>query len=416
MNAGALDDALRSTSAWSEAFLSRLVACPSVTGTSSDIWDVVAPAIEEAGFDVERVPTDPGALQDHPEYSPPASIEGEQPDAVHARYTGTGVVETGERGDLLLFAHTDTEPVHAGWRTDPFQLTIEDGRAHGLGVADDKAGIVSIIAAVRAVREAGVALTWRPRIVLGAGKQGGALGTLPGTLAADGVSAAVYSHPAESGSGLRHLKIASRGIVEFEVSVHGVTPEPLEDRTPVSADPREGRNAATRAARLAAAIDGSGPDGTVYAVTGIAAGAGPYEVPDVATFRVACWFTEGDLASAQAELDTRLRAYARDDWEEQHPPMLHPTGTRANPASCRDSPFARWAAQIIRDCTFENVEEYNWHSASDIRFPMRCLGVPSVGFGVTAGSFYGPDEWVDLASMHVGTEVIARMLTSAVRP
>ena len=58
-----------------------------------------------------------------------------------------------------------------------------------------------------------------------------------------------------------------------------------------------------------------------------------------------------------------------------------------------------------------DVETYDWHSASDIRFPMRCLDVPAVGFGATAGQFYGPNEWVDLASLHDSTAVVARMLT-----
>lgn len=416
MSSEALADALRQTSTWSEEFLSRLVACPSVTGTSSDIMDLVMPALEDVAFSVETVPIDPAALQSHPEYSPPQLVDGRQPDAIHARYEEHPLLDPSDRGDLLLFAHTDTEPVHDGWDWDPFQLMVRDGRAYGLGVADDKAGVVSIIAAVRAVREAGIPFTWHPRIVLGGGKQGGALGTLPGTLAAAGVSAAVYCHPAESGRGLAHLKIASRGVVQIEVQVQGVTPEPLEERTPVSADPRDGRNAAVRAARLAIAVEGGNQDGTVYAVTSLLAGAAAYEVPDVASFVVACWFTDGDLASALTGFDARLRALALDDWEEQHPPMLRPVGTRANPASCRSSPFARWAEEIISDCTSEGVEDYDWHSASDIRFPMRCLNVPSVGFGASAGSFYGPGEWVDLASMHASTEVIARMLTSEVQP
>jgi acetylornithine deacetylase/succinyl-diaminopimelate desuccinylase-like protein len=38
------------------------------------------------------------------------------------------------------------------------------------------------------------------------------------------------------------------------------------------------------------------------------------------------------------------------------------------------------------------------------------MGVPAVGFGPLAGGFYGPDEWVDLASLHATTEALVRLV------
>lgn len=54
---------------------------------------------------------------------------------------------------LMLAGHMDVVPV-AGqeWRTDPFQLTAEDGRFYGRGTADMKSFIVQAMAAVEAVR------------------------------------------------------------------------------------------------------------------------------------------------------------------------------------------------------------------------------------------------------------------------
>jgi acetylornithine deacetylase len=416
MSADKLDAALRDVSAWSEDLLAHLVACPSVTGQSTEIMDLLEPMLRNLSFTVEVIPIDPATLAANPEYSPPSSVRGPQPPILHARYRDNLAPGPGAHGDLLLFAHTDTEPVHDGWVQDPYEMVVDDGRAWGLGVADDKSGIVSILAAVRAVQDAGTEMTWRPRILFGSGKQGGALGTLPGILAAEGVSEAVYCHPAESGGGLAHLKVASRGLVQIEIRVDGLTPAPREERTPMSADPRLGRNAALRAARLAASLAVAEDDQMIRDVTALTAEAGAFEVPNVASFVMACWFSAGDWHSAVTGLKLRLDALATDGWERDHPPALRAVGLRANPASCAGSPFARWASNVIEEITGAQVEDYSWHSASDIRFPIRCLGVPAVGFGASAGGFYGPGEWVDLASLNATTEVLARMLTNEEGP
>jgi len=405
MSETALRSALDKVQVWTNDALARLVAVRSVTGQPSEIMDVLDPMLSELGLVVSRIPVDPPAVTDYPEFCPPLAVEGEQPPALHATDSSTA-----GSPELLLFAHTDTEPVHAGWDGDPFTIRLDGDRAYGLGVCDDKAGVVSILAAVRALRLAGLTPSWRPRIVLGSGKQGGSLGTLQGVAAAVGVRGAVYSHPAESGAGLAHLKVASRGIVSIRVVVHGQPPEPVEIRTPVSADPRRGHNAAVRAAQLASAVRSWTHPGEVWAVVGIDCPARPYEVPAAAAVELACWFTDGTVEEVVSRAGDRLLASATDDWERRHPPVATVHGIRANPASCADSVFARRAAVVVHCVTRRPVEDYGWHSASDIRFPMRLLEVPAVGFGATAGGFYGPGEWVDVPSMHAATEAVARML------
>jgi acetylornithine deacetylase len=47
---------------------------------------------------------------------------------------------------VLLTAHLDTVPVTAGWTRDPFSLTVEGGRAYGLGACDIKGGAAAMVA------------------------------------------------------------------------------------------------------------------------------------------------------------------------------------------------------------------------------------------------------------------------------
>ncbi len=127
------------------ADLEALVRIPSVSNAEFDQAQVAASAaavarlLAGAGLDVQTL-----------------RAGGGRPAVVGRRPAAPGAPT------VLLYAHHDVQPAAGGWRTDPFDPVEVDGRLYGRGTADDKAGIVVHVGALRALglgAEPGVGVT-----------------------------------------------------------------------------------------------------------------------------------------------------------------------------------------------------------------------------------------------------------------
>src|SRR5699024_10557105 len=80
----------------------------------------------------------------------------------------------GEESQLDILAHLDVVPAGEGWTvTEPFEPVEKDGRLYGRGTADDKGPAVAALYALRAVKELGIPLKKRVRLILGTDEECG---------------------------------------------------------------------------------------------------------------------------------------------------------------------------------------------------------------------------------------------------
>jgi cysteinylglycine-S-conjugate dipeptidase len=118
------------------ADLERLVRIPSVSADPAAAGHVQASAGEAAALLSQAGLPEVDVV----------SVAGGQP-AVLGRRPGPPGSPT-----VLLYAHHDVQPTgdRTGWDSDPFEPSERDGRLYGRGVADDKAGLATHLAALRA--------------------------------------------------------------------------------------------------------------------------------------------------------------------------------------------------------------------------------------------------------------------------
>ncbi|MBQ7064035.1 MAG: Sapep family Mn(2+)-dependent dipeptidase [Firmicutes bacterium] len=87
-----------------------------------------------------------------------------------------GYIEMGEGPDIIgIAAHLDVVPAGEGWNTDPYTMTRVDDTVYGRGVSDDKGAAVASLYAMKLVRDSGIALNKRVRLLLGCNEESGSL-------------------------------------------------------------------------------------------------------------------------------------------------------------------------------------------------------------------------------------------------
>lgn len=85
-----------------------------------------------------------------------------------------GWCEYGEGDEMIaIMGHLDVVPEGGGWDRDPFSGDVENGNIYGRGTMDDKGPTVSCLYALKAIKESGLPLKRRIRILFGTNEETG---------------------------------------------------------------------------------------------------------------------------------------------------------------------------------------------------------------------------------------------------
>ncbi len=83
-----------------------------------------------------------------------------------------GHIEIGTGDDILgILVHLDIVPEGSGWTYDPFGGEIVDGKIYGRGTVDNKGPAVAVLYAMKALKESGIQLSKRVRLILGTNEE-----------------------------------------------------------------------------------------------------------------------------------------------------------------------------------------------------------------------------------------------------
>jgi acetylornithine deacetylase len=390
--------------------LSRMIAVPSVGGTpaESEVQHLLAGWLEELDCAVDRWPIDLTEAATAPD-APGQEVE---------RTEAWGVVGTlagAEDGvpALVFSGHTDVVPPgdRALWPADPFVPWVADGAVHGRGACDMKAGVVASLAALAAVRTAGVRLV-RPVALHGVvGEEDGGLGawaTLrrghlgdvcvipePTAQAVVTAHAGALTFRLEISGRSAHAAYRDQGVsaVELFSFVHAGLLE-FEAERQRDADPRFDR----------------APFPYGLSIGRVQAGDWASSVPDLLVAEGRYGVRLGEpVATARAALEDRLAAIcAAHPWLAEHPVRLTWTGgTFASGELPPGHPLLPAVREAVADTGGGQLPERAIAAGSDLRL-YAAAGVPTLHYG--PGDLHlahGPRESVPLAEVVTAARAFA---------
>ncbi len=325
---------------------------------------------------------------------------------------------------LLLNGHVDTKPVgdaRPAWRTDPLVPEIRDGRLYGLGSSDMKAAVAAMAFAAAALRAPGMP-ELRGDLVLAFvadEEDGGVHGSKFLAPLLQGVDACLVGEPSGWERDWQGIHLVSRGVCCFRVRVHGTQMHSsLSDRM-------ESVNASRLMAELllslesgldlefvSHALDGSGP--TLN--PGVLVSGGVYfgVVPGLAEFGCDLRTLPGmTLDSVRASLERWLEEQRLEHPGLEAEVVFEPGLTWVPPAEIAADhalvEAVRSASAEVLGASppllvFPGATDAPWFEAAGIPT------IPSFGPGLLTNC-HGPNEYVDLESVHQAARMYARIAT-----
>ncbi len=388
-----------------------LLAVPSITGDEVAARDAVAGQMKAAGLEVHTWETDPVALAADPDY----------PGAERPRITlplVAGHLRGARPGPrLLLVGHTDVVPPGdlAAWSMDPFRPEVRDGRIHGRGACDMKAGLVAAIAAAAAVRAtiASADLAGELIVLAVPGEEDGGAGMLAAIRAGYVGDAAVIAEPTRL-----QIVTVQAGSITFRLEVPGRASHASMRREGVSAlENLELLHAALRADEAARNETEERPEmralGLPYptVIGTVHGGDWASTVPDLVVAEGRYGVRVGQTADEATEELRAVIAHAceTDPWLREHPAVVTISGGRFSSAEvAQDHPLPVGLADAAEVILGRRPACVGVPYGADMRLLVREGATPTVLFGPgDVRVAHAADEHVELAEVVASARVLA---------
>ena len=397
------------------AYLRELVRIPSVTGSEDAVAAWVATALRDVGLAVDEIAADPDAIRADPAW-PGREMPRTSLPVVIGRAGRTG------RLRLVLSGHLDVVPAGdpATWTADPFSGEVRDDELYGRGACDMKGGVAAILAAVRALGQAGDLdrLDGELLVVLVPSEEDGGQGTLAAIRAGATGDLAIIAEP----SGL-DIVVAHAGAITFRLTVPGRAAHASRRREGISAldklwvisralEDDEARRNASETDPMMTALGMPYP--TMIGI--VSGGEWASTVLDkvVADGRYGVRLGQSD-ADAEAELRACITAAcAADEFLRDHPVEVEITGARFGSARVpADHPLPVGLAAVAETVTGRRPALLGAPYGADMRLFVNVGATPCVIFGPgDVRIAHSADEHVPLAEVETCAGVLAAWVRS----
>ena len=403
-------DELDAAAGVTEARLAALVAVPSIGGTDPEheIQALLAADLAAAGLETDhwRLPLD--ELLAAPDF-PGVEVHRDEAWGLVGRLAGTG-----DGATLMLNGHIDVVPVGdpLAWTTpDPFSGRVVDGELHGRGACDMKAGVVAALAAVTALRRAGVPLRGDLLLACVPGEEDGGLGTYATLRRGWTAHACVVPEPTSL-----DLVTANAGALTFRLSVPG--------RATHASRRTDGVSAVEKLVPVLAALGRLESDRNrdvdplmarwtlayPLSIGRLQAGDWASSVPDllIAEGRLGVALDE-PVEDARAALEQAVAEVSADDpWLRDHPVTVQWWGGQfASGRLPADSDLADRMSAAHTAVATGTPSRWGAPYGSDLRL-LAGAGIPTLHYGPgDAVLAHAPDERVPLAEVHTAARALA---------
>jgi acetylornithine deacetylase len=405
----AVDHAIDAGAEAAFSLLERLVATPSTVGREAGAQEILAAELARLGFATAAVPV--------PEQTAARAPGGVAQLSYAGRDNLVGRLNQGAGPSLLLNGHIDVVPAEASrWSTAPYSPRRADGWMTGRGAGDMKGGFVMGLLAIEALRSVMPdSLSGELSFLSVIEEECTGNGTLAACQAGVLGDAVIMLEPTSL-----DLLLGGVGVLWVDVTIEGVAAHAeAADRAvnPVRFVPMVLRALAGLETEMSAARD----DAAFSEVTSpynvnpgtIRAGDWPSSVPGEARLGVRVGYPRAWTPDQAFDRVRRAitEAAAADPWLAEHPPLVRPSGYRAegyllapdHPLATAVSDAHSWAHSV-------SPRRLVMGSTTDARYYINQFGRPALAYGPRARNIHGADEAVELGSIVSGARTMARFI------